>query len=45
MQTIIKDCPRSNGVLSKMQEENMSEKDISRIIVDLILAAGDTVWI
>lgn len=43
MKKILRDCPEGNGLLSKMQRENMSEKDIQRIVADLILAASDTV--
>lgn len=39
----MRDCPKGNGLLRKMQEEDVNEKDIYRIVTDLILAGGDTV--
>lgn len=45
MNKILRECPKGNGLLSKMQSENMSQIDIQRIVADLILAASDTVSI
>lgn len=40
---IMYNCPRGNGLVAKMMNEQMDETDIARIVADLILAAGDTV--
>lgn len=36
---------KSDGLLKRMTEENMSPEIITRIVSDLIIAAGDTVSI
>lgn len=34
----------NDGLISKLKEANMSKEDITRIVADLIIAAGDTVY-
>lgn len=36
-------CYEGDGILSRMASEGMSEDDIIRIVMDLMIAAGDTV--
>lgn len=42
IETLMRENGSEDGLLKKMQEENLSMTDIKRIVVDLVLAAGDT---
>lgn len=42
MDIILSECKSKDGLIEKMREVNFSEDEIRRIVIDLILAAGDT---